>query len=131
MLMVSYSSEVFPGEKKNLHLLCTPVFYFETYGMLALAHLQELTIIDEAQVSDFINIINQMRWLLTKQRAMTKTVPLLVTGHFEKYTVTRTHLHIIPLGDENGTDFSSTNHLQLIFSLVSQGCHILCQGVKW
>lgn len=72
-------------EKKNLHHWRASVFSFETYGILALAHLQGFTIGDGPQVNDFINVINWMRWLLTTQRAMTKT--LLITTAFEKFTI--------------------------------------------
>jgi len=127
--MQSYSSDTFPGEKKkNLHHWCTSVFSFETYGILAFAHLQGFTIVDEPQVNYFINVINWMRWLLTTQRAMTKT--LLITTAFEKFTITIIHLCFIPLGEENGMAFSAANHLRLTFSFISQGCHTLCQHRK-
>ena len=115
-------------KKKNLHHWCTSVFSFETYGILAFAHLQGFTIVDEPQVNYFINVINWMRWLLTTQRAMTKT--LLITTAFEKFTITIIHLCFIPLGEENGMAFSAANHLRLTFSFISQGCHTLCQHRK-
>lgn len=115
-------------KKKNFHHWCTSVFSFETYGILAFAHLQGFTIVDEPQVNYFINVINWMRWLLTTQRAMTKT--LLITTAFEKFTITIIHLCFIPLGEENGMAFSAANHLRLTFSFISQGCHTLCQHRK-
>ena len=127
--MQSYSSEVFPGEEK-VSIIDIPLSFILRYGMLAFALLQGFTIIDEVQVNDFINVINWMRWLLTKQKAMTKTIPLLITAPFERFRITIIHLCFIPLGDENGMDLSSANHLQLMFSIVSQGCHTLCQCGK-
>ena len=109
--------------KKNLHHWRTSVFSFETYGILAFAHLQGFTIVDGPQVNDFINVINWMRWLLTTQRAMIKT--LLITTAFEKFTIAIICLCFIPLGDESGVAFSAANHLQLTFSFVSRGCQTL------
>lgn len=49
----------------------------------------------------------------TKQGIATKTAPLLITAPFEKFTATIIYLCFI-LGEENGVDFSSANHLKLM-----------------
>ena len=93
--------------------------------MLAFEHLLEFTRIDDAQVNGFINVINWIKWVLTKQRKITKMVPWsLQPWNDLKNIISIFHLFFIPLGDKNSVDFSSANHLQLMFSLVLQFCHI-------
>lgn len=110
--------------RKNLHQFCTSVFYFETWnvGLWTFAGIYQ---IDDAQVNGFINVINWIKWVLTKQRKITKMVPWsLQPWNDLKNIISIFHLCFIPLGDKNNVDFSSANHLQLMISLILQFCHI-------
>lgn len=62
----------------------------------------------------FVNAINQLRWLLTNKAGNgDQNCPLLITAPFEKFTITIIYLCFI-LGEENGVDFNSANHLRLM-----------------